>query len=237
MKAMIFAAGLGTRLAPLTNTMPKAMVPISGKPMLQHQIEKLRSFGCNYIVVNVHHFANQIIDFVKNNDFGVQIEISDESDLLLNTGGGLKNVKRFFNEGDNFLIHNVDIFSDIDLKKLYDYHCSSNNVATLAVMHRESSKHLLFDTENRLCGWKDLKNDKSIITIERESYNEMAFSGIYVCNYRIFDLIDNEGSFPIIPELLKISKQNHIGGYIHDNNQVLDVGKIDIISKIEAASK
>lgn len=237
MKAMIFAAGLGTRLAPLTNTMPKAMVPISGKPMLQHQIEKLRSFGCNYIVVNVHHFANQIIDFVKNNDFGVQIEISDESDLLLNTGGGLKNVKRFFNEGDNFLIHNVDIFSDIDLKKLYDYHCSSNNVATLAVMHRESSKHLLFDTENRLCGWKDLKNDKSIITIERENYNEMAFSGIYVCNYRIFDLIDNEGSFPIIPELLKISKQNHIGGYIHDNNQVLDVGKIDVISKIEADSK
>lgn len=236
MKAMIFAAGLGTRLAPLTNTMPKAMVPISGKPMLQHQIEKLRSFGCDYIVINVHHFANQIIDFVKNNDFGVHIEISDESDLLLNTGGGLKNVKRFFNEGDNFLIHNVDIFSDIDLKKLYDYHCSSDNVATLAVMHRESSKHLLFDTENRLCGWKDLKNDKSIITIERDSYDEMAFSGIYVCNYRIFDLIDNNGSFPIIPELLKISKLNRIGGYIHDKNQVLDVGKIDVIKRIENSS-
>lgn len=233
MKAMIFAAGLGTRLAPLTNTMPKAMVPINNKPMLQHQIEKLRSFGCDYIVINVHHFAEQIINFVKNNDFGVKIEISDESDLLLNTGGGLKNVKRFFNEGDNFLIHNVDIFSDIDLKALYDYHCSSKNVATLAVMHRESSKHLLFDAENRLCGWKDLKNDKSIITIERDNYDEMAFSGIYVCNYRIFDLIDNEGSFPIIPELLKISKNHRIGGYVHDKNQVLDVGKIDVIKKIE----
>lgn len=233
---MIFAAGLGTRLAPLTNTMPKAMVPISGKPMLQHQIEKLRSFGCDYIVVNVHHFANQIIDFVKNNDFGLKIEISDESELLLNTGGGLKNVKHFFNEGDNFLIHNVDIFSDIDLKKLYDFHCSGDNIATLAVMHRESSKHLLFDTENRLCGWKDLKNDKSIITVERDSYDEMAFSGIYVCNYRIFDLIDNEGSFPIIPELLKISKRNRIGGYVHDNNKVLDVGKIDVIKRIEESS-
>ncbi len=234
MKAMIFAAGLGTRLAPLTNTMPKAMVPISGKPMIQHQIEKLRGFGFDYIVVNVHHFADQIIDFVKNNDFGVQIEISDERDLLLNTGGGLKNVKKFFCEGDNFLIHNVDIFSDLDLKALYEHHCTTENVATLAVMHRESSKHLLFDTENRLCGWRDLKNDKSIITIERENYNEMAFSGIYVCNYRIFDLIDNEGSFPIIPELLKISKSHRIGGYIHDNNKVLDVGKIDVIRKIES---
>ena len=228
MKAMIFAAGLGTRLAPLTNTMPKAMVPISGKPMIQHQIEKLRGFGFDYIVVNVHHFADQIINFVKNNDFGVQIEISDERDLLLNTGGGLKNVKKFFCEGDNFLIHNVDIFSDLDLKALYEHHCTTENVATLAVMHRESSKHLLFDTENRLCGWRDLKNDKSIITIERENYNEMAFSGIYVCNYRIFDLIDNEGSFPIIPELLKISKLHRIGGYI------LDVGKIGVIRKIES---
>lgn len=237
MKAMIFAAGLGTRLAPLTNTMPKAMVPISGKPMIQHQIEKLRGFGFDYIVVNVHHFADQIINFVKNNDFGVQIEISDERDLLLNTGGGLKNVKKFFNDGDNFLIHNVDIFSDLDLKALYDYHCTTQNVATLAVMHRESSKHLLFDTDNRLCGWRDLKNDKSIITIERDNYNEMAFSGIYVCNYRIFDLIDNEGSFPIIPELLKISRTEPIGGYIHDNNnKVLDVGKIDVIREIEGRS-
>jgi NDP-sugar pyrophosphorylase family protein len=233
MKAMIFAAGLGTRLAPLTNTMPKAMVPISGKPMIQHQIEKLRGFGFDYIVVNVHHFADQIINFVKNNDFGVQIEISDERDLLLNTGGGLKNVKKFFRDGDNFLIHNVDIFSDLDLKALYDYHCTTQNVATLAVMHRESSKHLLFDTENRLCGWRDLKNDKSIITIECDNYNEMAFSGIYVCNYRIFDLIDNDGSFPIIPELLKISKSHRIGGYIHDNNKVLDVGKIDVIRELE----
>ncbi len=230
---MIFAAGLGTRLAPLTDTMPKAMVPINGKPMLQHQIEKLRDAGCNYIVVNVHHFAEQIVNFVKTNDFGVQIEISDESELLLNTGGGLRNVKRFFCEGDNFLIHNVDIFSDIDLKKLFDYHCESSNVATLAVMHRESSKHLMFDNENRLCGWRDLKNDKSIITIPRDSYNEMAFSGIYVCNYRIFDLIDNQGSFPIIPELLKISKNNRIGGFIHDQNKVLDVGKIDVIKQIE----
>ncbi|MCF0207079.1 MAG: nucleotidyltransferase family protein [Bacteroidales bacterium] len=234
MKAMIFAAGLGTRLAPLTNTMPKAMVPINGKPMLQHQIEKLRDSGCDYIVINVHHFASQIIDFVKNNDFGVKIEISDESDLLLNTGGGLKNVKKFFCDGDNFLIHNVDIFSDIDLKELYTHHRDSNNIVTLAVMHRSSSKQLMFDEQNLLCGWHDIKSDEKIITSQRESYNEMAFSGIYACNYKIFDLIENEGSFPIIPELLKIAKSNRIGAYIHDDKNVIDVGKIDVIRKLES---
>ncbi|MBO7134524.1 MAG: nucleotidyltransferase family protein [Bacteroidales bacterium] len=234
MKAMIFAAGLGTRLAPLTNTMPKAMVPINGKPMIQHQIEKLYSSGFDYIVVNVHHFAEQLVDFLANNNFGPHIEISDESDKLLDTGGGLKNVKHFFDEGDNFLIHNVDIFSDLNLKDLYDFHCKSNNVATLAVSHRDSSKHLLFDTQKRLCGWRDLKSGKSIISQERSEYDEMAFSGIYVCNYRIFDLIENEGVFPIIPELLKISKNSLIGGFVHDGGKVLDVGKIDVIRRLES---
>ena len=233
MKAMIFAAGLGTRLAPLTNTMPKAMVPINGKPMIQHQIEKLRGYGFDYIVVNVHHFASQIVDFLKNNNLGVHIEISDESDRLLDTGGGLKNVKRFFKEGDNFLIHNVDIFSDLDLKALYDFHCNSGNLATLAVSHRDSSKHLLFGKDSLLCGWRDLKSGKTIIPADCTVNDEMAFSGIYACNYRIFDLIDNEGAFPIIPELLKISVKNKIGAYVHDGINVLDVGKIDVIRQLE----
>lgn len=234
MKAMIFAAGLGTRLSPLTDTRPKALVEINGKPMLQHQIEKLCAAGFNYIVINVHHFANQIVDFVKRYDFGVKIDISDESACLLNTGGGLKIVKRFFSDGDNFLIHNVDIFSDLDLRQFYDYHCKTSNLVSLAVSHRQSSKHLLFDSEKRLCGWKDIKTEKSIIVREQATYDEMAFSGIYVCNYRIFDLIENQGSFPIIPELLKIAKNEIISAYVHDNNKVIDVGKIDVIRQLES---
>ncbi|PLX06099.1 MAG: hypothetical protein C0596_16570 [Marinilabiliales bacterium] len=233
MKAMIFAAGLGTRLAPLTNTMPKAMVPVNGKPMLQLQIEKLRDAGFTYIVINVHHFAEQIIDFVKSNDFGVEIAISDETGLLLETGGGLKKVKDFFAPGDRFLLHNVDIYSDIDLKEMYDYHLESDNVVTMAVRHRKSTNYLLFDETKRLCGWKSYKTDSQIISIEKPEYNEMAFSGIYVINYELFDLIKKEGAFSIIPVLLDISKMHRIGGWVHDNKFILDLGKPESIKKCE----
>ncbi|MDD2636600.1 MAG: nucleotidyltransferase family protein [Bacteroidales bacterium] len=233
MKAMIFAAGLGTRLAPLTNSMPKAMVEIAGKPMLQIVIEKLVDNGFKYIVINTHHFANQIIEFVKNNDFGVEIHISDESDMLLDTGGGLKNAKKFFKPSDTFLVHNVDIYSDINLMTLISSHKNSGNIATLAVKHRKSTKYLLFDNALRLCGWKNTINGAEIISHERKTYDEMAFSGIYVFNYEIFDLLEKEGSFPIIPELLQISKKHHIAGWVLDDNFVLDIGKHEAISQLE----
>ena len=152
MKAMIFAAGLGTRLAPFTNDRPKALVEVAGKPMLQMQIENLVKYGVNYIVINVHHFADQIIEFVKSHDFGIEIQVSDESDLLLNTGGGLKNVKKYFNPGDNFILHNVDIYSDIDLNQLYSDHINSGNVVTMAVKHRKSTNYLLYDENLQICG-------------------------------------------------------------------------------------
>ncbi|MDR2009736.1 MAG: NTP transferase domain-containing protein [Bacteroidales bacterium] len=233
MKAMIFAAGYGTRLAPLTDNKPKALVNIAGKPMLQMQIEHLKSFGFNYIVINVHHFSDQIINFINSNDFGVEIQISDETNLLLNTGGGLKNVKKFFNEGDTFLLHNVDIYSEIDLKEMYNFHLKTCNIATLAVKHRESTNYLLFDETDRLCGWRSYKTNSEIISIEKTTYNEMAFSGIYVFNYNIFDAIQKEGSFPIIPELLNISKNDRIGAYNHDNKYMLDLGKPEAIKKCE----
>ena len=135
MKAMIFAAGLGTRLKPLTDHMPKALVPVAGKPMLEHVINKLKSSGVDEIVINVHHFANQIIDFVKaNNNFGITIHISDETDQLLDTGGGIKKASPFFTEP--FIVHNADILSNIDLKELYEYHLKSNNDATLLEIGR-----------------------------------------------------------------------------------------------------
>ncbi len=233
MKAMIFAAGLGTRLAPITDKMPKAMVPVHGKPMLQLQIEKLRDAGFNYIVINVHHFANQIISFIETHDFGVEIIISDETRMLLETGGGLKNVKRFFTAGDKFLLHNVDIYSDIDLKKMYDSHQKSNNLVTMAVKHRKSSNYLLFDENKRLCGWKSYKTNSEIISIEKSEYDEMAFSGIYVINYEIFDLMKREGAFSIIPELLKLSKMHHIGGWVHDDKFILDLGRPEAIKQCE----
>jgi NDP-sugar pyrophosphorylase family protein len=233
MKAMIFAAGLGTRLAPLTETMPKAMVPVAGKPMLQLQIEKMINSGFDYIVINVHHFAKQIIDFINAHDFDAEIIISDESKLLLNTGGGLKNVKKYFNPGDDFLLHNVDIYSDINLTEIFKHHKTTRNIVTMAVKHRNSTNYLLFDNDKRLCGWKSYKTDSEIISIYKDSYDEMAFSGIYMFNYQIFDLFEKEGAFSIIPELLRIAKMHHIGGWVHDNNFILDLGKPEAISQCE----
>ena len=152
MKAMIFAAGLGTRLKPLTDHMPKALVPVAGKPMLEHVIEKLKASGFNEIVINVHHFGNQIIDFLKEKDnFGIQIWISDETEELLDTGGGIKKAAHFFDEP--FLVHNADILSNVNLKDLYEFHQASKNDATLLVSPRKTVRYLLFNEENRLCGW------------------------------------------------------------------------------------
>ena len=131
MKAMIFAAGLGTRLKPVTDTIPKALVPVNGKPLLEHIILKIKNAGFDEIIVNVHHFPDQIIEFIElNNQFGIRIEISDERDRLLETGGGIKKAEWFFDDNQPFLVHNVDILSNLDLKKLYTNHLKSNSMAT-----------------------------------------------------------------------------------------------------------
>ena len=154
MKAMIFAAGLGTRLKPLTDHTPKALVPVNGRPMLEHVILKLKAAGCTEAVVNVHHFGQQIIDFLHAiQNFGITIHISDERNEFLDTGGVIKKASSFFSGTAPFLVHNVDILSDVDLKALYDFHLQSGNDATLLVSPRETSRYLLFDTNIRLCGW------------------------------------------------------------------------------------
>lgn len=153
MKAMIFAAGLGTRLKPLTDHMPKALVPVAGRPMLEHVILKLKKAGFTELVINIHHFGEQIIDFLKaNQNFGLTIHISDERDKLLDTGGGIKKAATFFTGTEPFLVHNVDILSNADLKEVYDFHRKSQNQATLLVSPRKTSRYLLFDTDNRLPG-------------------------------------------------------------------------------------
>lgn len=234
MKALIFAAGLGTRLYPFTKDKPKALVEINNKPMLQWQIENLIKYGCDTIVINVHHFAQQIIDFVNNNNFGINILISDERDCLLDTGGGLKHAEHFFCENDVFIVHNVDIYSDIDLTKMIEYHKSiPNNIASLAVKKRNSSKCLLFDNNMQLSGWKSIGENKSIISNINDHYNELAFSGIYVFDYQIFKLLNRKDSYPLIPELLEISKKHRISAYQHDANIVLDLGKPEALTTVE----
>ena len=179
---MIFAAGLGSRLKPLTDSMPKALVPIAGRPMLEHVILKLKASGFTEIVINIHHFGEQILDFLKANDnFGLTIHISDEREQLLDTGGGVRKACTFFEHSDEpFLVHNVDILSDVDLKELYDYHLQNGSVATLLASRRKTSRYLLFDTDRRLCGWinKDTGQVKPEGFRPDESrYQEYAFSG------------------------------------------------------------
>ena len=181
---MIFAAGLGTRLKPLTDHMPKALVPVAGKPMLEHVICKLKDYGFTEIVINIHHFGQQIIDFLNaNQNFGLTIHISDERSLLLDTGGGINKASTFFKGNEPFLIHNVDILSDTNLKELYEYHLKSGNDATLLASKRKTVRYLLFNNDDRLCGWvnKDtLQTKPEGFVYDPVLYREYAFSGIHV---------------------------------------------------------
>ena len=237
MKAMIFAAGLGTRLKPLTDHMPKALVPVAGKPMLEHVIRKLIASGCDEIVINVHHFADQIIDFVKaNNNFGITIHISDETDMLLDTGGGIKKASSFFQEP--FLIHNVDILSNVDLKSLYEYHLTSGNDATLLVSPRKTVRYLLFDEENQLCGWvnKDtLQTKPEGFVYQPEFQKEYAFSGIHIVSPSLFNYMGENwtGKFPIMDFYLQTCQEAKLGGYAKEDLQLIDIGKPETLAIAE----
>lgn len=234
---MILAAGLGTRLQQMTKNKPKALVQVNGEPMLKMIINKLKNQGFDYIVVNVHHHAEKIINYILSNDFGVKIEVSDESDLLLNTGGGIKHAERFLNLDKPFLVHNVDIYSEINLAEMYNYHLESDNLVTLAVRKRSSTNFFLFDETNRLCGWRSYKSNSEIISIQKKQYKEMAFSGIHVISPKIFKLFKRTGSFSIVNEYLDLAKGNRIGAFIHNDKAVLDLGKPEAIKKFEAKNE
>lgn len=233
MKAFVFAAGLGTRLYPLTATCPKALVPVAGRPMLERLIERLRDSGITAIVINVHHFAGQIKDFVAARDWGVPIYISDESRCLLDTGGGLKNARQFFSLGEDFLAHNVDIYSEVDLRAMCAYHVRQKALCTMAVRHRHSSRQLLFDTANRLCGRRSLTDGKEVLVGAPQVCNALAFSGIYCFNYAIFDKLAAERRFAIMPELLRLAATEKIIAYQHDEAAVVDLGKTAALAEFE----
>jgi mannose-1-phosphate guanylyltransferase len=216
MKAMILAAGLGTRLKPLTDNRPKALVELSGRTLLEITISRLRTSGITELIINVHHFADQIIEYLKSNkDFGMRIEISRE-EVLLDTGGGLKKAAWFFLEDPNrlddpFLLHNVDVISNIDLRAMLHFHSENQALATLAVQSRETSRPLLFDNHNQLRG-RRIDNKNTVISSEARNLSSnplqaLAFSGIHLISPRLLPFLTEEGVFSIIPAYLRLSAQ------------------------------
>ena len=238
MKAMIFAAGMGTRLKPLTDTIPKALVPVSGKPLLQHVIEKLRNYGFDEIIINIHHFADQIIDFVASeNHFNIRIEFSDEREELLDTGGGVNKASWFFDDGKPFLVHNVDILSTIDLTALYTSHISNNALATLVCSDRQTSRYLLFDREHHLKGWinettGEIKSPLS--SLQPPHYLKLAFSGIHILEPSIFPYMhDFPARFPIIDFYLSLCDRHSISCFAPKDLKIMDVGKLNSLKEAE----
>lgn len=231
-KAMIFAAGLGTRLKPFTDSHPKALAIVSGKPLLQRNIEYLKSYGITEFVINVHHFADQIIDFLKeNNYFDVNIQISDESDEVLETGGGLVKAKEFLGD-ESFLVMNVDILTDLYLEDLIQFHYQYQPLVTLAVTNRESSRKLLFQNNRELKGWKNLSTGEEIIE-SNENLMERAFSGIHMINPRIFDLMPSQGKFSIMKTYMEAMKSESILGFDHSGDVLIDVGRTESVLEAE----
>ena len=236
MRAMILAAGLGTRLKPLTDSTPKALIKIKDKTLLELQINKLKSEGFDQIIINVHHFADQVKDHLRaNNFFNCSIEISDESEKLLDTGGGLKKASHFFSVGKPFLVYNVDILSSINLKELIDFHLASKSIATLAVQKRESSRKFLFDKTNTLCGWMNEKSGEKIITRDDQSeFIPYSFSGIQVVDPKIFKYFPDKDVFSLVELYLSAAKKEKILGYVHNEDEWMDLGKVENIKKAES---
>lgn len=212
MKAMIFAAGLGTRLRPLTDNRPKALVEIGGRTLLEITLSRLRAIGIREVIINVHHFSGLILEYLKTNEnFGMRIELSREN-VLLDTGGGLKKAAYFLLEGPNcfeqpFILHNVDVISTIDLPRMVQFHTEHQALATLAVQHRETSRHLVFDEKLQLCGRRPGDDQKTEVARPSRQEEPLAFSGIHVVSPRLLMMMTEEGAFSIITSYLRLAAQ------------------------------
>ena len=233
MKAMIFAAGMGTRLQPFTDNHPKALAQVNGVPLLERNIKYLQSYGINDFVINIHHFGGQILAFLAENDnFGANIEISNESDELLETGGGLLFAKRFLENEKNFLIMNVDILTDLNITNFINIHELKGGMVTLAVSDRDSTRKLMFNDKMYLKGWKNLTTNKKTVVGGIFKLRELAFSGVHCVNSEIFTKITRTGKFSIVDEYLDLMKEDIIIGYQHTAN-LIDVGKPESVAEAE----
>lgn len=229
MEAMIFAAGLGTRLLGETADTPKALVDVGGKPLLQRAIEKLSAAGVSKIVVNVHHFARQVIDFIERQKWEVPVLISDESDQLLETGGGLKKAGPLFSGKAPILIYNVDIISSLGLQQLESVHLASDNLATLVVSERKSQRYFKFDADMQLAGWINKRSGETKISRPEvfDQARELAFSGIHMVQPEILNYMPSQDRFSIIEVYLELAKTQKIKGFLDTSELWMDVGKPD----------
>ena len=233
MKAMVLAAGLGTRLRPLTNDRPKALVEIGGRTLLEITLARLRGFGITEVIINVHHFADLVLQYLKtNNNFGMRIAVSRE-DVLLDTGGGLKKAAYFFLDGsghadDPFILHNVDVISTIDLRRMVQFHTEHHALATLAVQDRKTSRYLLFDEHSHLCGRRSGSDGPTELVRSSSQAQALAFAGIHVISPRLIPMMIEEGAFSIINSYLRLAAEGEkILGFRADEYYWRDLGRLE----------
>lgn len=232
---MLFAAGLGTRLRPLTNDRPKALVEVQGKTLLQHAIEHLKQFGIKTMVVNIHHFGEKVLqELEQHQNFGCDIIISDERDELLETGGGLLKAAAHFQGNEPFVVYNVDVLSNIDLHQMLAYHQQHQALATLATRQRESSRYLLFNEQQVLCGWTNVKTQELKMMRSTAQTNSLAFSGIHILQPQLLDLMQQTGKFSITTTYLNLAAEHKIMAYLHDDDYWFDVGKPERLDAAKA---
>lgn len=235
MQAMIFSAGLGTRFKPWTNTHPKALALVNGKSLLQRNVEYLQQYGIRDVIVNVYHFADQIIDAIeKNKGWGSNISISDERDEVLETGGGLAKANHFFSKDEPFITLNADILTDLDLHKLIAFHRQHQPLISFAVTNRITSRYFLFDENNRLCGWRNTKTNEERISIHKPGLIEKAYSCVVVFEPGIFSLMPPAGKFSLVDVYLDLAAGHTILGYDHNGDKLVDVGKPESIAIAES---
>lgn len=233
MKAFIFAAGKGTRLKPFTNQYPKALVKVNEISLIERNIKYLQYYGINDFIINIHHFGEQILDFLeKNKNFNAKIQISNEKEELLETGGALIFAKDYFENEENLLIMNADILTNLNIKKFIDFHLNSKNLVSLAISDRKSSRKLLFDNEMILQGWKNEATGEEIFGNTYKNLKPFAFSGIHCINTNLLKIINRVGKFSIMEEYLNLMKNYQLKGYLHDA-LLIDVGKPEAIIKAE----
>lgn len=233
MQAMIFAAGLGSRFKPWTDHHPKALALVNGKSLLQRNIEYLQQFGITDVVVNVHHFADQLISAIENNNgWGSRVTISDESDEVLETGGGLKKASRYFHSNDIVII-NADILTDLHLDAMLQFHRREKPLATLAITDRSTSRYFLFDKENTLCGWRNATTGEEKIGRTGDALTQKAFSGIHIVSNKLLPLLTWQGKFGIVDVYLQLIRDHIVKGFDHSGGKLVDVGRPESVTVAE----
>ena len=234
---MIFSAGLGSRFKPWTLHHPKALALVNGKTLLQHNIEYLQKYNIKDVVVNVHHYADQVVSAInENKGWGSNVIISDESDELLETGGGLWKAKEHFKD-DTFITVNVDILTNLDINKLISFHEACNALISFGITNRHTSRYFLFDNNNRLCGWRNTQTGMEKIVSDIKPLYQKAYSCVAVFQPKVFDLIQQRGNFSLTEPYLSLASEHTIMGYDHSGDKLVDVGKPESIALAETMFK